>query len=249
MGSASSTLSNLLPLIIVGVVTVLALVVVAALAGPPIVRLLKQQGTNAKLLTEGVLAQATVISAQQTGSSVEQAGFQSFEVMMQVQVEPRTGPAFVATATTFVSVLDLGKAQPGATALVRYSPADTSQAAIVNLLGPLSGLVGADGQDLQQAHQLVIDNEILHEELAKRGVPAPAQVLESHGTGVFLAGGTTEMVRLSVAVKPATGPSFTAETSAAILSASMHKAQPGANLTVLYDPEQMSRVAVAQLSG
>lgn len=247
MGETSGALANLWPVVVAGLILLVAFVVYAVVVGPRLRRLRRQRSSNARLLAEGVFATATVISARQTGSSIESGGFQSFEVTMQLQVEPRADPAFVAVATTFINVLDLGKAQPGAAAVVRYDADEKSQAVITNLLGPLSTMVRAEGLDPEQAHQLVLDSELLQDELTTRGVEAAAIVRDSQRTGIVLFDGAADLVRLSLTVQRADGPSYQAETTAAIVTSALHKVRPGAGLTVRYDPEQPSRVAVARL--
>ena len=248
MGQTSAALAaNVWPVVVVGLILLVAFVVDAVVVSRPLRRLRRLRSSNARLLAEGVFATATVISARQTGSSIESGGLKSFEVTMQLQVETRADPAFVAVATTFVNVLDLGKAQPGAAAVVRYDADDKSQAVITNLLGPLSTMVQAEGLDPEQAHQLVLDSELLQDELTVRGVEAAALVRDSQRTGIVLFDGAADLVRLSLTVQRADGPSYQAETTAAIVTSSLHKVRPGAGLTVRFDPQQPSRVAVARL--
>jgi hypothetical protein len=135
MNAVSSDSVGTILVVGLGLVVFLSLALVAFVAIPPLRRLLRQQSDNARLMTSGTTANATVVSARQTGNSVEQAGLMSFEVAIQLQVTPDTGTPFVATATLYVSVMDLAAVQPGAAAVVRYDPSDTSQVAIVGLGG------------------------------------------------------------------------------------------------------------------
>ena len=236
-----------LPLLGVALIVLLSFGAVAVFVVPPLRRLLGQQRANTALMLEGTPAGAKVISAQQTGTMMQQGGYESHQIAIQLQVEPKSELAFVATATMFVSVLDLSKAQPGASAVVRYSSTDKSQVVITNLLGTLSTLVDANENDEQQAYEMIIESEILQEDLRRRGIPASAQVRESDPTGIVVQGGTAEMTRLSLLVKPDSGSAFAAQTTAAIATASMHKVQPGADITVSYDPDAPSRAIVTAL--
>jgi len=248
MFGSSDSLPTIVVIVVAGLTLLVGTALIAFFAVPPLRRLIRQQNANARLMGEGISAKATVISAKQAGGSVEVGGAKSFQVLMQLHVEPKGVPAFVASATQYMNVLDLGKAQPGAAAVVRYRADDMSQVAIVSLLGPLSTLVDARGQDPEEAYQLVLDSEIAQDELSVHGVVAQAKVVQSLGTDIFLYGGAAEMTRLSLAIVPASGSSFTAETTTAIVTSSASKVQPGATVTVLYDPEQPTKVAVIKLS-
>lgn len=142
MNAVSSESVSTILVVGLGLVVFLSLALVAFVAIPPLRRLLRQQSDNARLMSSGTTANATVVSIQQTGNSVEQAGFMSFEVALQLQVTPEAGSPFVATAIQYVGVMDLAAVQPGAAAVVRYDPSDTNQVAIVSLGGSSSIIPG-----------------------------------------------------------------------------------------------------------
>jgi hypothetical protein len=240
--------SGLWPAVVAGAVLLVVVILFVVVVRPAMRRLGRQRSDVARLLAEGAAGTAVVLSARQTGGSVVTGGVETFEVAMQLQVEPQVGPAFRATATTFLSAPELTKTQAGAAAVVRFIPGDQSQVAITNLLGPLPDIVEAQGQDLQQACDLLLDSELVREEVRAQGVTAPARVQDSRPTGIVLYGGAVELIKLSLTIEPAGGPSFAAEAVAGIVVASLHKVRPGASLTVRYDPKRPNRVAVTTLS-
>lgn len=247
MNAASADSVGIILVVGLGLIVVVSLAVVAFLAIPPLRRLLRQQSDNARLMASGTTAKATVLSAQQTGNSVEQAGFISFEVAIQLQVEPDGGTPFVATATQYVGVMEIAAVQPGATAMVRYDPSDTSQVAIASLGGSPSTATSAPQQDVARAHQLMMETEDLRKELGVRGVATSAQVLDARRTGIMVNDGMGEITHLSLSVTPDTEASFTVETVAALSPESASKVQLGATVTVLYDPEQPTRAVVTKV--
>jgi len=142
MNAVSSDSVNIILVMGLSLIVFGSLAVVAFVAIPPLRRLLRQQSDTARLMSSGTTANATVVSTRQTGNSVEQAGFMSFEVAIQLQVTPDSGIPFMSMATQYVSVMDLSAVQPGVAAVVRYDPSDTSQVAIANLGGSPSIVAG-----------------------------------------------------------------------------------------------------------
>jgi hypothetical protein len=130
-------------------------------------------------MSSSTTAKATVVSARQTGNRGEQAGSMSFEVAVQLRVEPDVGAPFVATATQYVSVMDLAGVQPGASGVVHHDPSDMTQVAIANVGGSTSAASRGSRQDVERARQLTMETEALRNELGARDVGASARVLES----------------------------------------------------------------------
>lgn len=74
------------------------------------------------------------------------------------------------------------------------------------------------------------------------GVPAEATVLRIWDTGVTV--NEDPVVGFLLDVKPANQPSFQAETKSLISRLAVPRVQPGARLSVMYDPKDPRRVAL-----
>jgi|GEM_PF-2042330 len=227
-------------------VVVLALTALAV--GPVLVRSFRQRSVTRELLASGVTAPATLMGMQQTGLKVTTGVDESWEANLLLQVQPADGSVFQAQAPHMVSVLEIPQYQPGATLIVRYDPADRSKVAVLRNLGVLANLVQAPGLDPQTAYKLVLDSEIVGTDLDRVGVSAPGQIMAADKVGIQAYGGTAELMRLTIDVWPAQESPFRAQTHAMVLQASLPKYQPGARVTVKYDPQDPNRMALVGAS-
>ncbi len=235
------SLNVIVPVIVIGSI-VLFLGIFALAFGPFLMRMMKESSQNKALVQGGKTAPATMISMQQTGAEISSGGFQSFEVVIQLQVQPSDGAPFIATASQFLPLLELQQMQTGCTLVVRYSPANTSQVAIVHNLGNIATAVQADGMDVAAAQKLVLDSQLLEDDLSDRGIAAPAEVIAADKMGVRLYNGASELMNLTLDIQPAQGTSFRSQAQAAIVQASLGKYAAGAKVNVKYDPADTNRV-------
>jgi hypothetical protein len=81
--------------------------------------------------------------------------------------------------------------------------------------------------------------------LIKTGISAPAVILNAEDTGTTM--NESPQVRLTLQVNPAFGPSFQAETTTFVGRLQLGMITPGAPVTVRYDPNDMTRVAIESL--
>jgi hypothetical protein len=81
--------------------------------------------------------------------------------------------------------------------------------------------------------------------LIKTGVSAPAVILNAEDTGTTM--NESPQVRLTLQVNPAYGPSFQAVTTTFIGRLQVGMITPGAPVTVRYDPNDMTKVAIESL--
>lgn len=226
--------------------TVVILALTGLISVPFLKLFLRQRSVSKKLAASGVVAPATLVNAQLGGAKVTYNGVDArWRANLTVQVQPADGPAFLAQVSHFIPVLEIPRYQPGATLVVLYDPADRSQVAVLRNLGVLTEVVQAMGMEPQAAYKLVLDSELLEADLERKGaVVAPAQVVTADKVGVQMYNGAAEMLQLTLDVQPPQGVPFRAQTTAAVVVASLAKYQPGAAVTVRYDPQDPQRVVV-----
>lgn len=222
-----------------------ALVVLTLALVPLLVRFFRQRSVSKALAASGVIAPATLMSVQQTGVKVTFGGAdERWQANLLLQVQPADGPVFQAEALHMIPVLEIPQYQPGATLVVSYDPADRSKVAVLRNLGVLANTVQATGMEPQAAYRLVIDSELLYADLERVGVLAPAQVVAAEKVGIQVYNGAGEVMQLALDVRPPQGAPFRAQTHTAVAVASLARYQPGASVTVRYDPHDSRRVAV-----
>lgn len=81
--------------------------------------------------------------------------------------------------------------------------------------------------------------------LIKTGVSAPAMILVAEDIGATM--NDSPQVRLTLQVNPAYGPSFQAVTTTFVGRLQIGMITPGAPVTVRYDPNDMTKVAIESL--
>jgi hypothetical protein len=107
--------------------TIYIVVGLAVLVGLlPVARLAMRAQSNRALLTNGTPAQATIVSAAQTGTFVNN----NPQVALVLDVRPDGAPPFRAQAVQVVPLIALGQIQPGAVVAVRYDPANPGKVAL-----------------------------------------------------------------------------------------------------------------------
>ena len=81
--------------------------------------------------------------------------------------------------------------------------------------------------------------------LVKTGISAPAVILNAEDTGTTM--NESPQVRLTLQVNPAFGPSFQAVTTTFVGRLQIGMITPGAPVTVRYDPNDTTKVAIESL--
>jgi hypothetical protein len=79
----------------------------------------------------------------------------------------------------------------------------------------------------------------------KTGISAPAVILNAEDTGTTM--NESPQVRLTLQVNPAYGPSFQAVTTTFVGRLQIGMITPGAPVTVRYDPNDITKVAIESL--
>jgi hypothetical protein len=124
-----SGLLTVVVLLCVGVSTIVPL----GVTGYFLYRMFKNMNQNSGVLKTGVSAPAVILSAEDTGTTMNE----SPQVRLTLQVNPAYGPSFQAVTTTFVGRLQIGMITPGSHVTVRYDPNDMTKVAIESLGTPV----------------------------------------------------------------------------------------------------------------
>jgi hypothetical protein len=219
-------------------VTGLVFVILAIVFGLMFKRWLIKQ----KVLQTGAAATATIVSIRDTGTRINDDPV----VGIRLQVQPAGAPAFQAEVKETVSILQIPLFQPGAQLDVKYDPADQSRVAIVGVIaGGIPGTQGGSSMmNKQQAEQMLMLYQAANEQLLKTGQSAPAKVLQYMPIGINV-NGNNPAVNLIVEVHPVSGATFIAQSQGNLISeANVSKFQPGQMVTVRYNPDDLTEVAV-----
>ena len=193
-----------------------------------------------RVLQTGVDATATIVRVWDTGTRIND----NPRVGMLLQVQPATGAPFQAEVKETVSIVQMPMFQPGARLEVKYDPAQPTSVAIVSVISGSGAGSGPGLMNRQQAEQLLSRYQAENERILSSGVSAPAKILQYMPMGVNV-NGNNPAVNLIVEVQPVAVASFTAQAHGNVIAeASVHKFQPGQMVTVRYNPEDLSEVAL-----
>ncbi len=195
-----------------------------------------------RVLQTGVAATATIVRVWDTGTRIND----NPRVGMLLQVQPTTGAPFQAEVKETVSVVQMPMFQPGAQLEVKYDPAQPTSVAIVSVIGGSSTNSGPGLMNREQAEQLLSRYQAENERILSSGVSAPAKILQYIPIGVNV-NGNNPAVNLIVEVQPVAVAPFTAQAHGNVIAeASVYKFQPGQMVTVQYNPEDLTEVALAR---
>lgn len=193
-----------------------------------------------RVLQTGVAATATIVRVWDTGTRIND----NPRVGMLLQVQPTTGAPFQAEIKETVSIVQMPMFQPGAHLEVKYDPAQPTNVAIVSVISGSGASSGPGLMNKQQAEQLLTRYQAENERILTSGVSAPAKILQYMPMGVNV-NGNNPAVTLIVEVQPVAVASFTAQAHGNVIAeASVYKFQPGQMVTVRYNPEDLTEVAL-----
>ena len=224
-----------------GAITIITIVcsclisaIVLGVTGFFLYRMFSGMSQNRNLVKTGVAAPAVIISAEDTGVTMNN----SPQARLTLQVTPADRPPFQAVATTFVGRMQIGMLTPGSSVTVRYDPNDISKVAIESL--GASGMNSGNIAAIQSAMQA---QDQYYAQLRKTGEEARAVILSATDMNIRVEGGGS-MFKLTFEVTPRTGEPFKAETQAAIADVSREKYSAGKQVYVFYDPNNKAQVAL-----
>lgn len=200
---------------------------------------------SSKLLQTGVPASGVITRIWDTGVTINN----NPEIGLEVQVTPSTGMPFTAKAKKLISRLDTSYYQPGMTCTVRYDPNDTSKVAIESLGGSSSSYGdstqngGYSQQQVQAIQDELMKQDQLNQQILSYGTPAKAVILSYQDMNIKV-NGNNPAVTLTIEVKPDGAPSFNATVKGVIKDTSVPKYQPGHEVYVKYDPNDLTKVSM-----
>jgi len=140
---------------------------------------------------------------------------------------------------------------------VKYDPANPSRVAIVSVIP--AGMMGGGAamgapmasnmMNPQQTEAMLFQYQAANQQIIKVGLQAPARVIQYMPLGINV-NGNNPVVNLMLEVHPVSRPVFTAMAQGILVSeASIVKYQPGQTITVRYDPNDLTKVAVEHSGG
>ena len=210
-----------------------------------------------RLMRVGVEAEATILSLTETGSSLQVGGsIPKAGVRLELEIRPEGQPAFRSHVTTFISMFEAQKYQPGSIIRVKYDPADPQKVALAEgtptlgrfqsttaAAGPAAPVTAPSAETMAEFQKMTDGMVAEQKRLFALGVDAPAHVRRMTVTEITV-NGDNPLVELTLEVQPPDGQTYTAETKAVIVRSSLNKFEPGRTIQVKYDPADRSKVTV-----
>ena len=213
---------------------------------------IKPMITGARLRKNGVAATAKVLEVSDTGVTLNNAP----QVKLMLEVNSPTGTYLVETKQ-YISRLQTSLFQPGSVIPVLIDPNDrnlisldyegkgggASQSAGGNFntdsvtIGPWAGM------SRQAAEQKLVDIDAKNKVLFGYGTSCRAIVSKYTWLGIYV-NGNNPAVEIEVQVLPNDRPSFQAKCIGVIGEPAVSKYQPGEEIYVKYDPNDMTKVTL-----
>ncbi len=201
-------------------------------------------GGDQQLLSTGQPAQAAILKLWDTGVTVND----NPRIGMLLEVRPKVGAVFQTEVKKVVSRLQTSQYQPGQMLEVKYDPANPKKVAIVDFL-PRANMLDdrpamMDTQtNTSQLEATLRQQDALNEQIIATGRQAQAKVLIYQAMGITV-NGNNPYVTLNLEVHPDDRDPFMAQVQGVIAEQSISRFQPGSVITVRYDPNNITRVAI-----
>jgi hypothetical protein len=189
-----------------------------------------------KLAQTGEAAQARILSIEDTGVTLNT----SPQVKLLLEVKPAGGEPYQVETKSYISRLDVPMFQPGKLIAVTIDPKDRKRVVVGNLSGDATV---ASEEVVDQSKEMLDNLEKVNNSILESGTSSTAVVLEAWSLG-FDVNGNNPAMQFFVEVRPAGRKPFRASATCVVAEASVPKFQPGQEITVKYDPDDLTRVAV-----
>jgi hypothetical protein len=202
-------------------------------------------GGSKKILETGLPAQATILEVRDTGVTVNN----NPQIKLILQVTPSTGMPYQAEVKLLISRLETYKFQPGMVLPVKYDPNDTSKVAL-DFSGGADSSAGAsytpapDPLQVQQLQDMLTKINDANEQLMQYGEEAKAIVMKYIPMGINV-NGNNPAVTLELEVLPSSREPFKATVKGVIKDTSVPKYQPGCEIYVKFDPNDITKVTMS----
>jgi len=205
--------------------------------------------TQNKLMKTGVSATATVLEVRDTGVTVNN----SPQIKLLLQVTPPMGMQYKVQTKVLISRLQTYEFQAGMTIAVKIDPNDKDKIAIDYSGGTSdAGSSNSSGysqeqyyspQQIQQIQADLVKTNDENLKLVAYGESAKAIVLKYTDLNIKVNGENPAVV-LDLEVMPLTRSPFKATAKGVVKSESVLKFQPGEEIFVKFDPNDITKVAV-----
>jgi hypothetical protein len=199
-------------------------------------------GGAKKILATGLPAQATILEVRDTGVTVNN----NPQIKLILQVTPQTGMPYQAEVKLLISRLETYKYQSGMVLPVKYDPNDTSKIAIDfsgNSSAGASNESSPNSEDTAQLEDMLLKMDAANKQLMAYGEEAKAIVKKYIPMGINV-NGEDPAVTLELKVLPYSGEPFNATAKCVIIGTRVTKFQPGCEIYVKFDPNDISKVTV-----
>jgi len=204
----------------------------------------KSMMKSERLMQTGKPARARIVTARYTGTVVNDI-YKQYDFTLEVF--PEEGEPYEAKTRGLVPIEETASFQPGTMIPVMVDPANPSEVAIGGNeggeLGNLATTTPKEEQEKQIADMLK-RNEKWMDEILDKGVEAQAVILKSFELGINIID-TGPVMQFLLEVKPEGRDAFQAVTMGVIAEVSVPKFQAGKTVTVKYDPDDISQVAIS----
>ncbi len=228
-------IGTLIPIVVVTVVVaVVVIVLVRNLSG--------NSAADKAIKLNGQTAQAVILSIWDTGVLINN----NPRIGIKLEVRPPNGTPFEAEVKQVISFLQTSQYQPGQLLEVKYDPVNPTKVVITGIVaGNTAGMMQQSSSPAAtaQLQATLQQQDALNQQIIATGEPAQATVLGVTPTGIMV-NGNNPYVSLNLQVMPNSRAPFVAQTQAVIAAQSVQKYQPGAVITVRFDPQNTTRVAV-----
>ena len=204
-----------------------------------------------RLAKNGYATNARVMQVSDTGVTVNN----SPQVKLLLEVTPPNGATYLVETKQLISRLQTSMFQPGMMVPVLIDLNDknavslnyegvnpgggqnmnTTQAGVT--IGPWAGI------SKEEADRRLVDNDAKVKELLKYGVSSNAYVTKYTWLGIYV-NGQNEAAEIEVQVTPKDRPAFSAKAIGVIMQQSVPKFQPGEEIFVKYDPNNITNVTI-----
>ncbi len=193
-----------------------------------------------RLEKNGIPAKATIKSVQDTGITINQ----NPEVKLVVEIKNTLGQTYTTTVLAMVSRIQPNAYQAGMVIPVKIDP-NNEKKAIIDMskqaespapTKPTQAQTDAITKELNKL-------ELEQNEIRNTGASARAIIKTYNWLGINV-NGNNPYVELDLEVLPDDKPAFQGKTKCAIGELNVSKYQPGQQITVKYDPNDLSKIAV-----
>ena len=196
-----------------------------------------------RLMEIGVPARARVVTARYTGSIVNDV-YKEYDFALEVF--PEEGEPYEARTRGLVPIEETASFQPGMMISVMVDPANPNEVAIGgNENGELGNLATTTPKEEQERQilEMLERNEKQMHEILDNGMETQAVILKALKLGINVSG-ANPVIQFLLEVKPEGRNAFQATTMGVIEETSVPEYQAGRTITVKYDPDDVSRVAL-----